>query len=496
MISLAKISRLFFFVLPLLSGAAGQFDADVRWSCTDEIVSVFVRTPRAFEGLVQTKGAESENCRVQGFGTNVAVLKLNLKSEECGVKYDAASRTHSVTVDVHSHPVLIVEGDKSVNITCREVGNGTQTMSLRNSHASSDYQLRVLSSRLPIETVRYSQPYTLQIRSLVNQQSSSFFVGQCNAQPVGGNVSVQLTDPVGCALFKSIMGNFARRESVEEAEIPSMFRFPNAQQLKISCVVTECDGNCETRSCDTDSSASSLLEKTTASVESDEQQTVWIVVNLEEAVAALPELSDSADDEVIVHHVARDAETPPPTLIVQKNRDEYYENECISEAEFKLMYYLCIFLAICSIVGFTMNIVLAIILKRRSAKKSKKQLPVEQLQIPKSSVVQPDFWIIENAKEAPEMNYFEQRRDSLSSYASKPNRRIIPVTSEYGVAASRSSAASSSDDRSSNEIYRRPNQIVMARPEARHSSSTFMTHSTTMETDIDSQASNQATSYH
>uniref|UniRef100_A0A1I7UFP7 ZP domain-containing protein n=1 Tax=Caenorhabditis tropicalis TaxID=1561998 RepID=A0A1I7UFP7_9PELO len=503
MISLTKFFRLFLVSL-LVSGAHSEFEADVRWSCSEDVVSVFVRTSRPFEGIVQTRSSDSEACRVQGFGTNVAVLKLNLKSTECGIKYDVDSRTHSVTVDVHSHPVLIVEGDKSVNITCREMVNGTQHFVSHGNVQSPDYQLRVLSSRLPVETVKYSQPYTLQIRPLSNPSQASadsFFVGQCIAQPVGGNVSVQLTDPVGCALFKSIMGHFTRREYVEEAEIPSMFRFPNAKQLMISCTVTECDGKCEERTCDSDSSASSLLERTTASTESEEFQKVSVIVNLEEEEQTPePLVAELADDEV-VHHVARDAETPPPTLILQKNRDEVIQSECYSQTEFNILYYLCIFLAICSIIGFTMNIVLALILRRRSMKsaKRKKILQVEQLQIPKSSVVQPDFWIMENAKDTPEPEstyYAPARRDSFSSYASKPNRRIIPVSSEYGIPASRNSDVSSSEDRSSNEIYRRPNQISMARPEARHSNSTFMTHSTTMETDIDSQTSNQATSYH
>lgn len=508
MTSLTKLFRLFFAVLAALGGALSLFEADVRWSCSEDVVSVFVRTSQPFEGIVQTHGSDSEACRIQGFGTNVAVLKLNLKSEECGTKYDTETKTHAVTVDVHSHPVLIVEGDKSVNVTCREMVNGTQHFSQMNV-PSPDYQLRVLSSRLPVDTVKYSQPYTLQIRPFPNssQNPYSFFVGQCIAQPINGNVTVQLTDPVGCALFKSIMGHFARRESVEEAEIPSMFRFPNAKQLKITCIVTDCDGKCEERTCDSDSSASSLLERTTASTESEEFQKVSVIVNLEEEeVPSTPESPEILQDPVvlepvndeIVHHVERDAEIPPPNLIVQKSRDVL--PECYSITEFNMLYYLCIFLAACAIIGFTMNIVLALMLRRRSIKSAqrKKTLAVEQLQIPKSTVVQPDFWIIENDKKTPEPEptYYPARRDSFSSYASKPNRRIIPVASEYGVPASRNSDVSSSEDRSSNEIYRRPNQLAMARPEARHSNSTFMTHSTTMGTDIDSQTSNQATSYH
>lgn len=252
------------------------------------------------------------------------------------------------------------------------------------------------------------------------------------------------------------MGHFAQREFVEEAEIPSMFRFPNTKKLKISCVVTECEGNCETRSCDTDSSASSLLERTTASTESEDYQKVWTIVNLEETVEPLPMVSESVDDEEIVRQVMRDVETPPPNLIVQKTRDKVYHSDCISESDFKLLYYLCIFLAsecesrifhrpisifpVCSIVGFTMNIVMAIMLKRRSAKKPKRcSVPVEQLQIPKTTVVQPDFWIIENAKgtldiatrrqttvvsDVPEHEYFEESHDSLSSYASVRNEIV------------------------------------------------------------------------
>uniref|UniRef100_A0A8R1ITQ2 ZP domain-containing protein n=1 Tax=Caenorhabditis japonica TaxID=281687 RepID=A0A8R1ITQ2_CAEJA len=498
------ILRLGLFLLSLLSGLNAEFEPDIRWACSEDQVSIFVKTAQPFEGIIQTRLSDTDTCRVHGFGTNVAVLKLNLKSSECGVKYDVASQAYQVTVDVHSHPVLIVKGDKTVNVTCRQSENTTtHFMSQNTVNFNPDYELRVLSSRLPVNTVRYSQPYTLQIRPHSTLDSLSFFVGQCTAQPVGGNVTVQLTDPVGCALFKSIMGNFARRESVEEAEIPSMFRFPNAKQLHISCIVTECDGSCETRSCDTDSSASSLLEKTTASVESEDFQRVSTIVNLDEAVEITPSpiinLSDSVDEDVNVHHVARDDENAPANLIVQKNQDEIYQAERVSEAEFKLLYYLCIFLAICSIAGFTMNIVLAIMLKRRGnkGKSMRNSIPAEQLVIPKSAVVPPDFWITEQAKGSPDRTiHYAPHSDSIASYVSKPTRHIIPVTSEYGVPASRSSETSYSDDRSSNEIYRRPNHMVIPRPEARHSSSTFMTHSTTMETDIDSQASNQVTSYH
>ncbi|CAB3406389.1 unnamed protein product [Caenorhabditis bovis] len=463
-----------------------EFEADVRWTCSDETVSIFVRTPLPFDGLVETRAnpAQSTRCRVQGFGTNVAVLKLKLASDECGMRYNSTTKTYSVTIDVHSHPVLIVDGDKSLEIVCRENQNDTRSPI---DEPTSDYELRVLSSRLPVDVVNYSQPYTLQVRRRrPTSSSSSFYVGKCTAEPIGGNVTVQLTDSIGCALFKSIMGDFKRREFVEEADVPSMFKFPAASELRIACVVTSCDGvECERRSCRDSASTSTLLERTTASIETDDVQTATIVVGLQKrrrettattSTPAIPQVGLIRKDDSMVAAAAPSS------------------HECVSEFEFKLLYYLCIFLAVASIIGFTMNIILCVMLRRRRTQKPKKRhVPAShQLQLPKGANKPPDFWIVEEAADiAP--GVYGPRGDSLLSYQPKAHMtRRLP--SEYVIPALSRHSASSNDG---TDIYRRPN-IDLNHAEARHSSNTFLTHSTTMETDIDSQASstNQASSYH
>ncbi|CAI5449279.1 unnamed protein product [Caenorhabditis angaria] len=465
------MKKLIFLTLLLLKANPIQteFQADVRWTCSSDSISIFLRTTKPFEGLIKTQNATTKNiekCQTLGIGTNVAVLKLDLNSDDCGIQYDTETNTYWVNIDIHSHPILIVEGDKSLKITCNIDPNVNISSNVNDEEENRDYEMRLLSNRLPVDVVKYSQPYTLQIRPL-SSQLPNYFIGQCIAR--GGNQSVQLTDTIGCALFKSIMSDFARRDYVEEAEIPSMFRFPAAMKLEITCAVIDCDGkSCGERNCASESVK--LLEKTTASLESEDTRKVTLVVDIyqDHIVSSTTSMPSSAE-------VRTTTTTVVPSLILADDPEEVLKDSpihstqhCISQYDFKTIYALCLFLAVCSIVGFTMNIVLCIMLRRKSAKlNEKKKVPSEIIPIPKSTVNHPDFWIMENAKQ-PEM--YE------SPYASVRN-----PTSEYGLHSSESG---------SNEIYRRPHIIP---PEVRHSNSTFMTHSTTMETDLDSQTS---TSYH
>lgn len=464
--------------------AYAVFNPDVRWTCSEDSVSIFVRTPKPFEGLIQASPSEkiaSEKCRTHGMGTNVAILKLKLTSNECGVLFDENMQEYNVAIRVQSHPVLIIDGDKHLNITCS--ARNESHFSVQNDVPfPSDFQLRVLSNRQPTLGVRYSQPYTIQVRPLAHRAkaNSEFFVGQCTAQPVGGNITVQLTDPIGCALFKSIMGNFVRKDVVEEADVPSMFRFPDSRHIKISCVVNQCDGVCEKRSCDSEGSASSILDRTTASVESEETQIASITVHVENQMLLM---NDSPE-------VRTSTSRPKESLIIRKieEKSEAVERmECPTQFDLDVMYYLCVFLAFCSIIGFSLNIFLCLLLKRKTMEK--RQKPLATLVSPpatKASSNHPDFWIAE-----PEATNLH-RRESACSYASVRKPRRSQLNSEYGIPTVSHSSASGSIE--GKEIYRRG--LELQRPEVRYSNSTFISHSTTAETDLDGSLSNQTSSYH
>uniref|UniRef100_A0A1I7XDQ5 ZP domain-containing protein n=1 Tax=Heterorhabditis bacteriophora TaxID=37862 RepID=A0A1I7XDQ5_HETBA len=205
----------------------------------------------------------------------MAILKLDLNAQHCGIRYDEELDLYSLTVDVHSHPILIVDDDKSVNITCKGKNNSTKS----KDRDSKDFTLAVFDNGFPIQEVEYAKKYSLQIQSL-SSQSSNIQVGICTTTGAG-NMTVELTDERGCSILPSLLSDFSRTNSGIAADIHSMFRFPIIEQITFTCQVSICGRHCEENSCtDERTPVSRLLDRTTTVIDSDDVQYVSTTVTV------------------------------------------------------------------------------------------------------------------------------------------------------------------------------------------------------------------------
>uniref|UniRef100_A0A0N4W720 ZP domain-containing protein n=1 Tax=Haemonchus placei TaxID=6290 RepID=A0A0N4W720_HAEPC len=179
---------------------------------------------------------------------NVAVLKLPLKDDHCGVRYNKELDQYVVTVEIHSHSIVIVDEDVVLNVTCHGskktfkkqyvFGRSTQeklTMSVRES-----------DNGVAVREVLYTKQYTLAVTTTSNKVN--FRVGNCSAQ-CGDFPAIKLSDSRGCSLYPSLLTNFTRTDSGWYAYIFSAFPFPSGTEIIYSCQVTPCREECQVYTC-------------------------------------------------------------------------------------------------------------------------------------------------------------------------------------------------------------------------------------------------------
>ncbi|CAI4227207.1 unnamed protein product [Auanema sp. JU1783] len=485
----------FLLLLATLSSCqAASFTPDVRWSCTDIAVLISVQTTTPFEGLIKARSSSLESCYTKGIGTNLSVLKIFFNQTECGMVYNQDDDTYKMTVDIHSHPILIIDSDQALNISCRAPNNSTSTATSLNS---SFYHLEVYDhDNYGLQEVRYASPYSVRISSF--DRSKDFTVGKCVSYADDKEI-VQLTDFRGCSVFPALFGDFVRGPSGFTSSFPSMFRFPSSNLMTISCDVHTCDGSCEDYDCNTTSNEiPKLLEETTTmEIDSDVDDVSTTIKILDKKAFRRPIIDSIIQDDVPITSTEIiktqnvsivSTSTLPSTL---EPRSQHYD-ECIRPADVDILYALCIFLTVCSTLGFTINIIFGCLLWRNRNTKRFDNTPKISKTIPPSAAPT-DFWILDSNK-IPDMgSKYDVARsvDSFASVKQKQRRSNLPIM-EYGMPPpSRNSDGSSreSGGELSTDIYRRPDN--------RHNQSTFSTPSTTLETDLDSSvSSNQASSYH
>ncbi|PAV74636.1 hypothetical protein WR25_25637 [Diploscapter pachys] len=473
-----------------------SFYPDVRWSCSQTEASIFVRTQYPFDGLITPTGISNPDCQTKGVGTNVAVLKLPLdRNDKCGLKFDEDLGIFSTSIDIRQHGILILEDDKTINISCRAPESKNETM---KSREDLQFELRILSNGISTRNVRYSLPYTLQIRPKVGTKLFSdrpfdtYQVGVCTAKSLKSNITVQLTDSFGCALYESIMGDFENRGNTSEATIPTMFRFPDADSIAFSCAITDCEGVCGARKCRAPrESAEEILDRTTVSLDLEEH-------NFYVATIVVSNDNQAEKKESTTKNSIRSTTSP---LSSESSTMLYPSPQCVQQSDMDLLYGICIFLSICSTIGFCMNILLCCLLRKKHHKdKSQKCLKYspnhyKKNKLPSSlgQACPQDFWIIEPKVDQP---YFERRSSAgcpAGAYASVKKPHIRPhLTSTINFSEPqmpyRSSIVSSEG---ASDIYSRNDIGVTSRNhgEMRHSSSTFLT---SVETDSNiSSTSNQ-----
>ncbi|XP_018574056.1 uncharacterized protein LOC108913072, partial [Anoplophora glabripennis] len=148
----------------------------------------------------------------------------------------------SLPIAVRIHRTLELADDKFYVITCGKAGFlNTSLVSLRLTEGT----------RKVIEAV-YHRSYTLKVEILRPDSTYGFRVKNCLAfnRP---NSTEQLVDQRGCPVG-NIIDPFVydEKKGIAEAQIKSMFRFPENSEVHIQCDVGLCKGSCPAPSCSGD----------------------------------------------------------------------------------------------------------------------------------------------------------------------------------------------------------------------------------------------------
>ncbi|PIO64367.1 zona pellucida-like domain protein, partial [Teladorsagia circumcincta] len=230
-------------IIGMVATAVADFAPQVHWSCSSSTVSVFVQSPSPFKGLISTKEATANECRSVGVGSNVAVLKLALRNNHCGVRYNNELDQYMVTIEIHTHSIVIVDEDVVLNVTCRGNRKTSTNVPTRDKLTLS---VRENGAGRSVGEVLHANPYTLAVES--NSTKVNFRVGNCSLR--SENYSpIELTDSRGCALYPSLLTDFKSAGNGWYAAISPMFRFPPSARITFSCHVLRCRGECTTYPC-------------------------------------------------------------------------------------------------------------------------------------------------------------------------------------------------------------------------------------------------------
>ncbi|KAK3908464.1 Cuticlin-6 [Frankliniella fusca] len=161
-----------------------------------------------------------------------------------GTDQGLKSEERSVPVAVRVHRTLELHDDKFYVITCGKAG-------FRNSrNETSHVSLKLVDKGRRVSEVVYSHPYTLRADVTRPDGTHGIRVKNCFAFNKL-NSSVNLIDERGCPLKSSVISPFKYDPSTSsaEAELRSMFRFPDSSQLHFQCDIALCRGPCPEPSC-------------------------------------------------------------------------------------------------------------------------------------------------------------------------------------------------------------------------------------------------------
>ncbi|CAJ0564581.1 unnamed protein product, partial [Mesorhabditis spiculigera] len=432
-------------VLSSVQNAGANSELGVTWVCEDEQVVVSLISTTGFSGKIMTNRRDPE-CQASGDGMKKVNLTIPFaNSSACGVVYDEKKHSYKVNVEVHTNPKLVVDSDSEYPIACAAPGRKAESF----SPPSFDMTFQLKGSNIPVENLIFGEAYILTIK-------------QFSENPL----PFELTDEKGCPTKAGFFTPFSRSadDRTATASVPSMLKPEHSSELFFRCAVRLCRGGdpC-TSHCRDDQD---VVDQTTALLNS----------------------VDGSGDEV-------------PAEDTRAN--VFYVNTTVRMGNEELVAYGLVFL-----IGYLMATLFHVTLwccccrgrgRRRQGDVRKEDIVVRR-------ATETDYWISEPTAEAkepkygivtPSPYYGVSRRLSNVSYASvqknhsRPVRPAPPVPSvgrDYGVPSTISipgQGTEMSDYGSS-----------VDGKEYAPTTSTFMTHSTTAETDLGSPDSNHAMSYH
>lgn len=229
---------------------ADSFTPTVTATCKAGRMTIRVHTNSSFYGAVHARDFRTSSCIALGNGSTLTTLDINLLAtsgapDYCGVLVNNKSEERSVPVAVRVHRTLELAEDKFYVITCGKAG-------FKNSrNETSHVSLKLVGDKgRRVTEVVYSHPYTLRADVTRPDGTHGIRVKNCFAFNKL-NSSVNLIDERGCPLRSSVISPFKYdpATSSAEAELKSMFRFPNSSQLHFQCDIALCRGACPEPTC-------------------------------------------------------------------------------------------------------------------------------------------------------------------------------------------------------------------------------------------------------
>lgn len=238
-----------------------EFTPQVTATCKAGHMSIRVALNSSFAGAVHARDYRTPACMTHGDGGRLVTLDINLLAahgapDYCGLLVNNKTEERSVPIAVRIHRTLELADDKFYVITCGKAG-------FRNARNETSLVSLVLvdsSTTRKVTQAIYSRPYTLRAEISRPDGTYGFRVKSCMAFN-RLNSSVPLVDERGCPSNSQVIEPFVydERKGTAEAQLRSMFRFPESSEVHFQCDIGLCKGTCPEPNCDSTSAQSKAL---------------------------------------------------------------------------------------------------------------------------------------------------------------------------------------------------------------------------------------------
>lgn len=226
---------------------SADFNPQVTATCkADHTMHIKVTFNSSFYGTIHARDYRTPACMSVGDGGKTVTLNISLlappgSTEYCGLLNNNRTQEKSVPVAVRIHRTLELADDKFYVITCGKAA-------FRNQ--SSPVSLQLLDGNRRVNRAVYSNPYKLRIEISKPDSSYGFRVKNCFAFN-RANTSVPLVDERGCPAKGDVISTFTYDEAkgIADAQLRSMFKFPESSEVHFQCDVALCKGACLQPSC-------------------------------------------------------------------------------------------------------------------------------------------------------------------------------------------------------------------------------------------------------
>ncbi|GLV44384.1 uncharacterized protein CBL_10188 [Carabus blaptoides fortunei] len=229
-----------------------EFTPSVSATCKADFMTIRVTLNQSFTGAVHARDFRSPACMAYGNGTRNVVMNINLfaspgSPDYCGVLFINKTGERSIPIAIRIHKTLELADDKFYVITCGKAG----FKNARNE--TSLVSLRVMEDGKKVQEAVYSHPYTLRAEMSRPDGTYGIRVKSCFAFNKF-NITVALIDDRGCPVNPKVISQFKYDEKTghADAQLFSMFRFPESTEVHFQCDIGICKGVCIETACDSE----------------------------------------------------------------------------------------------------------------------------------------------------------------------------------------------------------------------------------------------------